>query len=146
MRATRKERTERRQHDPAAAGKTKAGPDRARSGHRRDGKHQEPLLYRFTGCGASMNDVGRSNIERFTECIAGYVAHPNNYNLGTILRIAREHNGYYQLPEEQAKEIAERKYEEGRRDASTWPKPIDLAALAEREPVAPQFIVSDWLP
>jgi RecA-family ATPase len=27
-----------------------------------------------------------------------------------------------------------------------WPAPLDLAALAEREPEAPRFIVPDWLP
>lgn len=30
--------------------------------------------------------------------------------------------------------------------AVEWPAPLDLAALAEHEPVAPRFIVPDWLP
>ena len=30
--------------------------------------------------------------------------------------------------------------------SSTWPAPIDLAALAGREPEPPRFIVADWLP
>lgn len=28
----------------------------------------------------------------------------------------------------------------------TWPQPLDLEALAEREPEPPRFIVADWLP
>jgi hypothetical protein len=31
-------------------------------------------------------------------------------------------------------------------EASTWPEPIDLAALANRAPQRPQFVLADWLP
>lgn len=31
-------------------------------------------------------------------------------------------------------------------NGSTWPEPLDLEALAERQPQPPQFIVNDWLP
>ncbi len=31
-------------------------------------------------------------------------------------------------------------------DGSTWPEPIDLGALAGRDPLPPAFIVQDWLP
>ena len=32
------------------------------------------------------------------------------------------------------------------RNSFAWPEPLDLAALANREPRAPEFIVPDWLP
>lgn len=35
---------------------------------------------------------------------------------------------------------------ERQQDAATWPAPLDLRTLAQRDPVPPEFIINDWLP
>jgi hypothetical protein len=64
-----------------------------------------------------VSNVVQLDVAAFERAIAGYVDNPERFNLGTILRVAREHADQYKLPADQAAAIAERIFAE-RRPAS----------------------------